>query len=267
MNIIEFKEVSKTYNSFTAVDNITFSIKKGDIFALLGPNGAGKTTILKMLCGLIKPTSGMINVNTEHDDIRKVIGYMPEESAVYDDMSVVDYLKFFADLYKSSHDRITGLLEFLDLPDKQIAHLSKGMKRKVLLARSLINNPEILVYDEPASGLDPVIARNLLDHIMKLRQDGKTIVISAHDLTQIEEICDSLMILNKGRLDINGTIDEVKSKYGKQEYEIVYKNKKNRKFIDKKEMLKSLKCDRKIVDIQAREKSLQEIFIEKFKNV
>jgi len=274
MHIIELNNISKKYNDFLAVDKVSFKIRKGEIFSIIGPNGAGKTTILKIICGLLKQTEGEIRVDNHLSDElekKRIIGYMPEESALYENMSVADYLAFFAELYdvpKQAARQKTGeLLKFLNLENKLIASLSKGMKRKVLLARSLINDPEILVYDEPASGLDPVIARNLLDHILRLKEKGKTLVMSAHDLSQIEEVSDTLLILSEGRIDILGSVSEIKAKYGKNEYTLTYKDGTTKVFSGKKDMLSQInRSKRPVVGLQEKERTLQEIFIDKFKN-
>jgi ABC-2 type transport system ATP-binding protein len=267
MHIIEAQNLKKRYDGFSAVADVSFNIRQGEIFALLGPNGAGKTTILKILCGLIKPSSGSIKVNVQHKDIRSVIGYMPEESALYDSMHVSEYLRFFADLFNVAgavaEKSIAQLLDFLRLEDKAIGELSKGMRRKVLLARSLINDPQILIYDEPASGLDPVIAQGLLEHILKLKDQGKTVVLSAHDLTQVEEISDTLLILNKGLVDVSGRVSDIKAKYGHSTYEVML-SKGSKVFSDKRSMLRFL--NKRVRDIRFHEPSLHEIFVEKFKN-
>lgn len=266
--MIKFSNVTKSYAGFAAVRDISFSIEKGEIFAILGPNGAGKTTTLKMLCGLISSTSGKIEFNGSKLD-KKIIGYMPEENALYESMHVREYLRFFAGLYDIDKDvaekRIGDLLNMLELDDKEIVNLSKGMKRKLLLARSLINDPEVLVYDEPASGLDPAIARGLVEHIKQLKSHGKTIIISAHDLAQIEELADRIMILSKGAAEFIGTLDELKAKFS-QPYVAVFSNGK-KSFKNKSEMISYIKKhSRSLKDFQTSGKTLQEIFVERFKN-
>jgi ABC-2 type transport system ATP-binding protein len=275
--LIELINIKKRYDGFTAVENVSFKIKKGEIFSIIGPNGAGKSTILKIICGLIKQTEGMIKLNNmqENDsEFKSIIGYMPEEIAVYEDMSVKGYLRFFAGVYDVKKDvsepRIEQLLKFLNLEDKTIGNLSKGMKRKVLLARSLINNPEILVYDEPASGLDPVTAQNLLAYIIELKKQGKTIIMSAHDLTQVEEISDTILILNRGKIDVIGSISDIKSSYEKDLFSVRIKGKnkdETKRFSTKKEMVDFINKNKpEIISIKTKEKSLQEIFVNKYKN-
>jgi len=273
MEIISVSGLTKSYNSFTALDNVSFSIKKGEVFSIIGPNGAGKTTLIKIVCGLIKPTTGSISVNIDTDDTRKVIGYMPEESALYDSMKVTEYLRFFAELFDVPKEkyskRIAELIEFFALPDKEIQTMSKGMRRKVLLARSLINDPELLVFDEPASGLDPVIARSLLQYIRKLRGMGKTIVMTAHDMAQIEEISDRILIMRGGKIELQGTIADIKDKYNAGEYWIEHKakGKTSRKSFKTREELVAYVKNHKVTNLRAAEKTLEQIFIDRFKNV
>ena len=277
MPFIEFRDITKRYDGFPAVESLAFSVEKGEIFSIIGPNGAGKSTILKLICGLISQTAGSILIDglrTDRAALSRVIGYMPEESALYEGMAVRDYLSFFADLYdipaEAARKRITELMEFLGLEDRQIETLSKGMRRKVLLARSLVNSPGILIYDEPASGLDPVIARNLLDHIQKLKGEGKTIIMSAHDLSHVEEISDRIMILNRGRIDILGSINDIRRRYGASLFTLTISSGKKsirKSFSDKASMLRFINSTRPhLSGISAKERSLQEIFVEKFKN-
>jgi ABC-2 type transport system ATP-binding protein len=272
MGIIDFKSVSKRYDGFLALDKVSFSVKKGEIFAIIGPNGAGKTTILKLICGLLTPSSGKLSVDshTDPNEMRKSIGYMPEESALYENMTVRDYLTFFADLYdiprKRSTEKIGSLLSFLSLSDKMISDLSKGMRRKALIARSLVNDPTILVYDEPASGLDPGIAESLLMLIKELRDKGATVVISAHDLAQIEEISDSVIMLKAGKIDVTGSVADIKKRFGKKEYMVSYRTEgtvKSKAFSSRESMLEFIKAN-DVVDIETDERTLHKIFLDKY---
>lgn len=251
--------LKKSYGEFKALKGVDFEANPGEIYSIIGPNGAGKSTLLKIICGLISPTSGQIDVTD-----KSLIGYMPEENAIYEDMTVSEYLKFFASLYRVK-PRIKELLDFLKLDDKKIGEMSKGMKRKTLLARSLINDPLVLVYDEPASGLDPLTAQNMLDYIVKLKNEGKTIILSAHDLAQVEAVTDRLMILNKGRVEVSGTLDYVKERFGHEPFRLKLKN-KTKTFRKKSDMIDYINKHRpQIVSIDE-ENSLQKIFVEKFKN-
>ena len=270
---IRLESISKRYKGITALESVSFELKPGQVFALIGPNGAGKSTTIKIICGLIEPTEGRIRVGDDELDfkeLKKSIGYMPEESALYENMTVSEYLLFFSELYdvsaSAARRRIGELLAFLKLEDKQISLMSKGMKRKALLARALINDPEILVFDEPASGLDPVTARSLLDRIKDLSTEGKTVLMSAHDLTQVEEVSDRILILDKGRVYMQGTTEEIKHGLGAESFLAVFGGKELR-FKDKKSMIEHInKSKAELIDLKVDERRLQEIFVERFKD-
>jgi len=224
-------ELKKSYEHFEAVKGISFEVKSGEIVAILGTNGAGKSTTLKMLCGLLKPTAGTISIDghtfeKDANAIRQKIGYMPEESALYEDVTIDEYLQFFAELFGISrtvaHNRITKLKRDFELPDttKQIASLSKGMKRKVLLIRALLNDPSILIFDEPASGLDPNIAHSILEKLLDLKKQQKTILFSSHNLLHVEKIADRVIIIDNGKIIFNGNVSQLK-KTKKSQYKII----------------------------------------------
>ncbi|WP_340819756.1 ABC transporter ATP-binding protein [Methanolobus sp. WCC4] len=232
--IIEVNGLRKEYGDFVAVDNLSFSVGKGQIFGIVGPNGAGKSTTLKMLSSLIRPTSGNIyikglDISKDAVEIKSFLGFLPEESPLYEGMTVDDYLMFFAELYSVPKDRakkrIRDLLFDLALnaDGKKIGDLSKGMKRKVAIARSLINDPDILIYDEPASGLDPMTSRYITDYVRSLKQSGKTIIFSAHNLYQVESLCDRILIIKNGKLVTLGSAEEIRKEYGKIQYRLEFK--------------------------------------------
>lgn len=227
--MIEADGLRKEYGGFVAVDGISFSVDDGEIFGIIGPNGAGKTTTLKMVSGLVEPTEGKARVagyDSESLDMRYHLGYLPEESPLYEDMTAVSYLKFFADLYDvPSHvaeERIHETLDRLDLEhrDRKIGDMSKGMKRKVAITRSLVNDPDVLIYDEPASGLDPLTTNYIIEFMRDLRDEGMTMIFSAHNLFHVEEICDRVVILNEGDVVARGTLDEIRDDYGGTEYHV-----------------------------------------------
>jgi ABC-2 type transport system ATP-binding protein len=232
--IIEVNGLRKEYGDFVAVDNLSFSVGKGQIFGIVGPNGAGKTTTLKMLSSLIRPSSGNIymkgmDISRDAVGIKSFLGFLPEESPLYEGMDVEDYLMFFAELYSVPKDRakkrIHDLLFDLALnaEGKKIGDLSKGMKRKVAIARSLINDPDILIYDEPASGLDPMTSRYITDYVRSLKLSGKTIIFTAHNLFLVESLCDRILILKNGKLVTLGTVEEIRAEYGKIQYRLEFK--------------------------------------------
>jgi len=230
---IKLKSVTKLYGNIAAVHNFTLEVSEGEILGLIGPNGAGKTTTLKLIVGLLKPTSGTIevmgqNVSKEGKRIRKHIGYLPEEDPLYENMTVRQYLGFFSEIYGISkpkaNDRIDSLLSSLKLTDenKLTGELSKGMRRKTAIARTLLHDPSLLVLDEPNSGLDPLTSFFVNGYLKKLSHQGKTIVLSAHNLFQIESVCDRVAIMNNGELYICDTVSSIREKLGNREYEVVF---------------------------------------------
>jgi len=222
--MIEICNVSKVYKDLVAVNDLSFSIDKGDIFGFIGPNGAGKTTTIKILATLLKPTQGYAlvcgyNVLTQADDVKRVMGYMPDNFGVYDDMRVWEYLDFFAAAYKIEKTRrtqiIDDVLELTDLTEKKkafVESLSKGMKQRLCLAKTLVHDPQVLLLDEPASGLDPRARIELRELLKELRNMGKTILISSHILTELEDFCTKVGIMEKGNLQFAGSISEIRDK-------------------------------------------------------
>ena len=221
MNEITVSGLRKVYDGHTAVDSLDFDIKKGEIFGIVGPNGAGKTTTLKMLSGLIIPTQGTITIQgmsfkNDAKRIKQRLGFLPEESPLYEGMTADDYLMFFSEIYgikrSAASSRIKEILTDLRLDSngKKIGEMSKGMQRKVAIARALINDPEYLVLDEMTSGLDPTTSKYLADFVAQLKDQGKTIVFSAHNLYQVESLCDRILIMNRGREIACGTMAQIK---------------------------------------------------------
>ena len=213
-----------------AVDGISFDVKRGEIFGLLGQNGAGKTTTIKMLTTLLAPTSGKCEVLGykafgEEKKIRSRINFIfGGEMGVYRRLSARDNLRYFSNLYlipkKKQDERIDKILELVNLKDRadDLAETySKGMIQRLQIARGLINDPEILFMDEPTVGLDPVGARMLRDIIRKLKEDGKTVLLTTHNLAEVEELCDRLVIINKGKVIAKGTPQSIKGSYASLE--------------------------------------------------
>jgi len=213
--------LGKRYGDAWALRNVSFDVLHGEIFGVIGPNGAGKTTTLKVLAGLVAPTEGGASLDgtpVADTRLRKRIGYLPEESPLYDDMTARSYLRFFADLYqvprRVADERIAQILHGLDLDAdsaKRIGDMSKGMRRKVAIARALVHEPDLLLFDEPASGLDPVVSAYVIDLVQELRKRGKTVVFSAHNLFHVERICDRVLILREGAVVANGSMKEIRA--------------------------------------------------------
>lgn len=232
--IVHLSRISKVYNGSFAVENLDLEVNRGEILGIIGHNGAGKTTTLKMIVGLIAPTSGKLTVmgkdiQKEGLEIKKSLGYLPEENALYENMSAQEYLDFFASIYglkpAEGRARGSGLLDSLKLEagQKVIGEMSKGMKRKVSIARTLIHDPDLLILDEPNSGLDPLTSFFIIDYLKNLRQQGKTIILSAHNLFHVEYICDRVAIIKRGKLAVCDTMDNIRRSLGKREFEIVFK--------------------------------------------
>lgn len=224
-------DLRKQYDGgFVAVKNVSFEVEESEVLGIIGPNGAGKTSTLKMISGLIEPSGGTAEVagfSVEDPEMRTKLGFLPEESPAYDSMTARSYLRFFADLYdvprKKANERIESTLDELELEyrDRPIGDLSKGMTRKVLVARSLINDPDVLVYDEPASGLDPYTTNYIVDYIDELASRGKSIVFSAHNLYHVESLCDRVLIIDNGKVLANGTIPSVRKDHGSLQYDVL----------------------------------------------
>ena len=219
--MIEISDFGKDYGDFTAVECLNLHIAEGEVFGFIGPNGAGKSTTIRFLATLLRPSRGCGTVNgfsvlEQPMDVRKSVGYMPDNFGVYDGMRVWEFLDFFAVAYQiSSHERrriINEVLELVDLTYKRddfVNGLSRGMKQRLCLAKTLVHDPPVLILDEPASGLDPR-ARVLVKALLKeLRQMGKTILISSHILTELADICTSIGIIERGQLLMHGPIEDV----------------------------------------------------------
>jgi len=224
--MIEIKKLTKRFGTLTAVDNLDLRIEAGDIFGFIGPNGAGKTTTMRILVTLMEPTGGAafidgLDVTKKGKDVRRRVGYMPDFMGVYDDLKVFEYLEFFAAAfgieYRKRKAIVEGVLELTDLVSKQSAavdSLSRGMQQRLGLARVLIHDPKVLILDEPASGLDPRARIEIRELLRELKRMGKTIMISSHILSELEEICDRVGIIEHGQLVFGGTMEEIRPRLG-----------------------------------------------------
>ena len=231
--MIQLNDVIKQYNDTTVVDKLNLHISQGEIVGIIGHNGAGKSTTLKMIAGLIEPTSGGIKVmgrdiQKEGVKIKKHIGYLPEESPLYEAMTAQQYLLFFSELYQMPRQkaltRIDQLLNSLGLPEKNklTGEFSKGMKRKTAIARTLLHDPDLLILYEPNSGLDPLTSFFIINYLKSLRKEGKTIILSAHNLFHVETICDRVGIIKNGKLLVFDTMEAIRAKLGKREYQVIF---------------------------------------------
>jgi ABC-2 type transport system ATP-binding protein len=226
--MIETKRLTKYYGSLAALVELDLNIQDGDIFGFIGPNGAGKTTTMRILATLLEPTRGTafingLDVTKQGKKVRRLVGYMPDFMGVYDDLKVFEYLEFFAAAFgiesRKRKSIVEGVLELTDLKSKQDAavdSLSRGMQQRLGVARVLIHDPKALILDEPASGLDPRARIEIRELLRELKRMGKTIMISSHILSELEEICDHVGIIEHGRLVFSGTLEEIKARLGLQ---------------------------------------------------
>ena len=231
--MLQLVDVTKSYDDTIVVDRLNLKIDSGEIIGIIGHNGAGKSTTLKMIAGLVEPTSGHVRVmghdmQKESIKVKQRIGYLPEESSLYEAMTAQQYLLFFSELYqmprRKALQRSDQLLDSLGLADKNklTGEFSKGMKRKTAIARTLLHDPELLILDEPNSGLDPLTSFFIINYLKTLRREGKTIILSAHNLFHVETICDRVGIIKNGKLLIFDSMEVIRSRLGKREYQVLF---------------------------------------------
>jgi len=222
--MIETVNLRKEYGRVVAVRDLTLTVNPGDVFGLIGPNGAGKSTTISMLATILDPTEGRVyvdglDIEENRRQVREVVGYMPDFFGLYDDLTVREYLEFFATAYRVTGQlragRVNDVLEIIELQEKRdalIGKLSRGMRQRLCLGKTLLHEPKILLLDEPASGMDPkgrVEMRNLLKELQK---QGKTVLISSHILTELSDICNAIGIMERGAVIETGTVDEIRAR-------------------------------------------------------
>ncbi len=218
---VEITNVSKSFNGQTVVKDISLEIAQGEIFGLIGPNGAGKTTIIRMLLDIIRPDSGEIKIlgSGQPEETKDIIGYLPEERGLYRRLTVMDSLLYLGALKNyQSKKRVLELLERMEMQkhkDKKLSELSKGMQQKIQLIASICHDPQLIILDEPFSGLDPVNMKLVKEIIIELGNEGKTILISTHMMDQVERMCGRIFMMHKGGGVLYGSVGEIKSKFGK----------------------------------------------------
>ena len=231
MGLIECKEVCKSFGEKVALDHVSIDIPEGKIFGLLGPNGAGKTTLIRIINRITIPNSGEVlfkGAPITQRDVEK-IGYMPEERGLYRKMKVGDQAMYLAQLKgMAARDARTALKEWFirfgiqDWWDKKVEELSKGMAQKLQFITTVVHKPSLLILDEPFSGFDPVNADLIRKEILRLRDEGATIVLSTHNMESVEELCDDIALINKARLVITGGVADIRREYGNNNVELVY---------------------------------------------
>lgn len=227
--MLDARGLRKAYGEVQAVRGVDLKLGAGHILGLVGNNGAGKTTVIKMLAGLLEPTAGGVRVDGKDPlqaPVRAKIGFLPEDSPLYEDMTPLAYLRYFGALYhmprREARERAEALLRRLRLDEehwkKNIGSLSKGSARKVAIARCLLHDPPVVILDEPRSGLDPATQYVLDDFLLELRDQGKAILLSAHDLDQVERICDHVVVIDDGRVVLEGSVAQLRGEAGPTQY-------------------------------------------------
>ena len=229
--LIQCKNVSKTFGEKVALDNVSVDIPKGKIFGLLGPNGAGKTTLIRIINRITIPNSGQVTFDGRpitQEDVEK-IGYLPEERGLYRKMNVGDQAMYLAQLKgMSAKDAAAELKKWFvrfgiqSWWNKKVEELSKGMAQKVQFITTVVHKPSLLILDEPFSGFDPVNAQLIREEILRLKEEGATIILSTHNMESVEELCDNIALINKSKVVIAGGVDEIRHKYGNNNVEVIY---------------------------------------------
>lgn len=293
MYTIELNRVSKSYDSFVAVDELSFQIASGSVFGLLGPNGAGKTSTIRMMIGITIPDSGQIALFGKPFERRSLhrVGYLPEERGLYKKMKVLEHLIFLGQLHGLKSDaarqKAVAWAEKLEISgwlEKKVEELSKGMQQKIQFIATLLHDPDFIIMDEPFGGLDPVNVALLKDVLLEMKQKGKTILFSTHRMDQVEKLCDSICLIDHGKSVLQGDLKQIKAQYGKNNVQIEYEGDGNflqqTKLVasynnygnyvevrlapgaDAQQLLREVAARSRISKFELMEPSLEEIFIE-----
>ncbi len=232
MGIITCSNVTKKFGDFTALNNVSIDVPKGEIFGLLGPNGAGKTTLIRIINQITIPDKGEVFFNGKLATPQTVenIGYLPEERGLYKKMKVGEQAVYLAKLKGMSTAQATRELKqwFIKFNiqgwwDKKVEELSKGMAQKIQFITTVIHKPELLILDEPFSGFDPVNVNLIRSEILRMKEEGTTIILSTHNMESVEELCDNIALINKSNLILSGNVDEIRRKYGNNQIEVIYR--------------------------------------------
>jgi len=218
MLLVEFKKVQKKYKNEIILEDINFTIEKGQVFGIIGPNGIGKSTTLSLLTGLSKVTKGEIRYY-DKKDFQSKIGYVPQKNALYENLSGFDNLSFYYDILGikgKKKEKIKAIGRYLDLEnqlDKKVSKYSGGMKRKLDIGAAILNDPEILIMDEPTAGLDIVTRKSILNLVKKLNEEGKTVIFTSHYVNEMKNLCDKVILLKEKNIIFDGSFNELKFKY------------------------------------------------------
>ena len=222
--VLALQGVVKRFGDRVAVDNVSFTVQEGEVYGLLGPNGAGKTTLMSIIAGIIKPTSGEVKVfgsSPLNPDTRRLIGFCPQEPVVYENMSGYENMMFYAGLHglkgSEAKRRVSELLEFVGLTEyakRPVKEYSGGMKKRLNLAVALVGDPKLILLDEPTTGMDPNIRREVWDAIKRLKEEGRTVILATHYMEEADALSDRVAIMDRGRVIVEGRPDELKKIYG-----------------------------------------------------
>lgn len=268
--MISLTEISKSYGKHLAVDNLSFQAEKGRIFGLLGPNGAGKSTTIKMIMNILCPDVGSISFNgkklRQKDTDR--IGYLPEERGIYKKVTVREFITYFGMLKGKSRQELSPQIDkwlnwfnLKEWENKKTEELSKGMSQKIQFITSIIHDPDILILDEPFSGLDPVSMESLKEAVLELRDEGKTILFSTHVMDQAEKICSDIIILNKGKAVIQGSVTDVKRSFGNCSVHLEFEG--DGSFIESAEEVKSVMLYPRFAEVELCSEEMADSFLKK----
>ena len=271
--MLNINQLSKQFESHQALKDVSFDVKKGTITGLLGHNGAGKTTLIRIIVGIFEGEKGTIKLNDKiitTDTIKQSIGYLPEERGLYKGMKVGEYLTYIAklrgfvkDSIKKQIDSWLDKMKLTEWIDNEIGELSKGMQQKVQFIAAVMHKPSLLILDEPFSGFDPLNEQHIIDEILSLKANGTTILFSTHRMDSIEELCDSLVFLNKGKLIFNGKVQTLLNEYQIDDFNV--ETKKGAFLIKEYELQKFLSqlAEGELIQVSRNKKSLKDIFIDK----
>ncbi len=269
MSILDVSHISKSYGDHKAVDNISFSLEKGSVYGILGPNGAGKTTTIRMVMNIIIPDSGDINLFGQKlsEDLKNRIGYLPEERGLYPKMKVIDMLVFLGELHLMKNSEALnkaiswlGRLGLKEHANKKVEELSKGMQQKVQIIGSLLHDPDLIILDEPFSGLDPVNTNLIKDIILEMKASGKAIMLSTHMMEAAEKLCDQIMMINHGHIVLEGALQPVLEAHGTSSIQVEYTG--NAGFVRELPMVETADIYSNYFEVRLKDHQNRNMFIE-----
>ncbi|ATH09117.1 hypothetical protein BIY24_14545 [Halobacteriovorax marinus] len=281
-NIIEIKNLTKSFENFKAIENVNLSVRSGSIFGLLGPNGAGKTTTIKTMTGRLTFSSGEISilgldVRKDLKGIHQQIGVVSESQNLYENLTVWENIDFFRELYnveKKNTDNIIETLSLLDKRNEKVSNLSKGLKQRVLLARSILHSPKLLFLDEPTSGIDPSSSFEVHDFILRMKELGTTIFLTSHDMEEVDSLCDEVAFIDRGKIVASGSPKYLKKKFGTNEVEVSYLDREGKEAVqcfnmddgDVFEKISNMNLKDRILSIHTKEATMKDVFLSVIKN-